>query len=221
MSDGELWCVVVAAGSGTRFGAPKQFAVIGGERVVDVSVRNASQACDGVVLVLPPRLPEDWAGDPPGADVVVTGGDTRSESSLAGVLAVPESAAVILVHDAARPLASAGLFHRVARAVSEGATGAVPVVPVVDSIRSVGGAPVDRETLRSVQTPQAFDAGALRSALARGHEATDDAQAVELDGGTIAMVPGEEDNVKITRRADLGFVAAVLEERCEREGGRS
>jgi 2-C-methyl-D-erythritol 4-phosphate cytidylyltransferase len=113
------------------------------------------------------------------------------------------------VHDAARPFAAPALFEAVVAAVRAGADGAVPGIPVSDTIkRVVGGAVVatlDRDELVAVQTPQAFAAAALRRAHADGAaEATDDAALVEATGGRVVVVPGDPANTKITLRADLG-----------------
>jgi 2-C-methyl-D-erythritol 4-phosphate cytidylyltransferase/2-C-methyl-D-erythritol 2,4-cyclodiphosphate synthase len=203
---------VVAAGSGRRFGAVKQFSALGGERVVDRSVRIAAGSCDGVVVV----VPEDALGGPDGevplADVVVGGGATRTESSRAGVGAVPFGAGVILVHDAARPLVGAEVFERVIEAVRAGAQAVVPVVEVVDTIRDVDRCVVDRGRLRAVQTPQGFSAAVIRDALEAGVQATDDAGAVEAIGHEVQMVPGDPDNRKITTPADLLFARTVIGE---------
>lgn len=194
--------IVVAAGSGARFGGPKQFERLGGERLVDRAVRTAAGACDGVVLVLPPGV--TWDGPP--VDAVVGGGATRSESVRAGLAAVDPDAAVVVVHDAARPLASPALFAAVI-AATETADGAVPGVPVGDTIKRVQGSTVvetlPRDELVAVQTPQAFRADALRRAHAAGGDATDDAALVEAGGGTVVVVPGEADNFKVTGPADL------------------
>jgi len=202
--------IVVAAGGGTRFGAPKQFAALAGRRVVDRSVEAAAAACDAVILVLPPGC--DWDGAPVAA--VVAGGATRAESVRAGLAAVPAPTDVVVVHDAARPLASPALFAAVTAAVRDGADAAVPAVPVADTIKRVDGArvtgTVDRDGLVAVQTPQAFRAGALRAAHAARGDATDDAALVEAAGGTVVVVPGEPRNVKITTPADLDVVAALL-----------
>jgi 2-C-methyl-D-erythritol 4-phosphate cytidylyltransferase len=141
-----------------------------------------------------------------GADRVVEGGASRSASVRCGLAAVPDEADVIVVHDAARPLATAALFDAVvASATGHGA--AICAVPVSDTIKRVDGGLVidtlDRDHLVAVQTPQAFDAALLRRAHASGAEATDDAALVELLGASVSVVPGDAHNVKITTPADL------------------
>ena len=135
----------------------------------------------------------------------------------AGLAAVPEAAEIVVVHDAARPLATDDLFAAVIDAVSSGADGAIPGVPVSDTIKRVDGRhvveTVDREHLVAVQTPQAFRAGALRAAHAHGADATDDAAVVEADGGKVVIIDGESTNVKVTGPEDLALVAAVLAQR--------
>lgn len=205
-----MWAVVVAAGSGERFGARKQYAALADRRVLDWSLAAARRSTDGVVLVVPP----DRAGDDEPVDAVVTGGATRSASVRAGLAAVPPDAAVVVVHDAARPAASAALFEAVIAAVRAGADGAVPGVPVVDTIKRVHDGRVvetlDRRELVAVQTPQAFRASVLRAAHAGGGDATDDGALVESAGGRVVVVPGDPDNVKVTSRADLDRLAAVV-----------
>ncbi|UDY34467.1 IspD/TarI family cytidylyltransferase [Dermatobacter hominis] len=213
---GEVWCVVVAAGSGSRFGGPKHLAELRGRTVLQRSIDVARRCADGVVVVVAPG--SDVGVD--GADVVVAGGDSRSTSVSNGLAAVPAGAEVVLVHDAARPLASGSLFARVVEAVRDGADAAVPVVTVVDTIRDLDGGTVDRDRLRAVQTPQGFRAAALRAVHARGAEATDDAALVEADGGTVALVEGERANLKITEPADLDVAAALLD-RAAASGGDS
>lgn len=206
---GDVWCVVVAAGSGRRYGGAKQFDTIGGARVIDRSVAVASANCDGVVVVVTPAAVGTPDAHVPGADLVVAGGATRSESVRNGLAVVPQSAAVILIHDAARPLATAELYQRVIATVRGGAAAAVPVVPVVDTIRSVNGGVVDRDALRAVQTPQGFDAATIRSAHAGAAEATDDATLVEASGGTVVLVDGEPRNIKITGPQDRAVADAL------------
>ncbi len=201
-----VWGIVLAAGNGDRFGAPKQYQSLGGQRVVDWSLAAARQTCDGLVLVVQPAR----VGDPEAAaDVVVPGGPTRSSSVRAGLAAVPEHANVIVVHDASRPLASIELWRAVIAAVAGGHDSAVPAIPVTDTLREVGGATVDRSRFLAVQTPQAFRSELLRRAHQGEGEATDDAGLVETIGGKVVVVDGEHDNVKITTPADLRLVAGL------------
>ena len=192
--------MVVGGGSGQRFGAAKQYETIGGERMIDRSRRVAGSVCDGVVVVVPEQDAE--------RERAIAGGSTRSASVRAGLAAVPADADIVCVHDAARPLAGAALFTRVIEAVRRGADGAVPAVPVTDTIkvvdvdRTVLSTP-DRATLVAVQTPQAFRADVLRAAHATAADATDDAALVEANGGRVVTVDGELSNRKITDRADL------------------
>jgi 2-C-methyl-D-erythritol 4-phosphate cytidylyltransferase len=210
----EAWAVVVAAGSGTRFGAPKQFADLAGRSVVEWSLDTARQACAGVVLVLPP----DRASDPAPAwkaDAVVAGGATRSESVRAGLDAIPAEADVVAVHDAARPLAPLDLWRAVIDTVVAGADAAIPAVPVTDTVKEVraGGhlLTLDRSRLVAVQTPQAFRASLLKEVHHRGAEATDDAALVEAAGGAVQLVPAPPHNLKITSPLDLVVAAALIE----------
>ncbi|MCU1486024.1 MAG: ispD [Actinomycetia bacterium] len=201
--DGPVWAVVVAAGSGARFGRPKQYERLGDRRVLDWSLAAARSVAGGIVLVVAPERVRD---PEPGADVIVAGGATRSASVRAGLAVVPDDAEVVVVHDAARPAASPALFAAVVAAVRDGADAALPGVPVVDTIKRVVGDVVetlDRSELVAVQTPQAFRASALRAAHAGGAEATDDGALVEATGGRVVVVPGEPDNLKVTTPADL------------------
>jgi 2-C-methyl-D-erythritol 4-phosphate cytidylyltransferase len=205
----KVWSVVVAGGSGRRFGQLKQFSLLGGRPVVAWAVQACLQCSDGVVLVLPsPEEGGDAEGH--GADAVVTGGPTRADSVRRGLAAVPADAEVIVVHDAARPLATPGLFDAVIRAVTDGgAGGAVPGLTPSDTIKVVDDAQkvtatLNRQSLVAVQTPQAFRAGVLRRAHERATPgATDDASLVEALGETVLVVPGETSNLKITTPEDL------------------
>lgn len=164
-----------------------------------------------MVLVVPA------GADPPsvvGVDVVVEGGATRSGSVRAGLAAVPASAEVIVVHDAARPLARAAHFEAAVAAVRGGADGAVCAVPVNDTVKRVSAGTVvetlDRSSLWAVQTPQAFRAEALRRAHYSGTEATDDAAVVEAAGGRVVVVAGDARNIKLTTPGDLTVAEALL-----------
>ncbi len=218
---------MVAGGTGSRFGALKQFLPLAGTPVVAWSVRAAHSVADGVVLVVPAAdeaatvggLPVPGSTGPAalGATSVVAGGTTRAGSVRAGLEAVPADAGVVVVHDAVRPLASAALFNAVVDAVRNGgADGAVPVVPVADTLKRVVGnrvvATVDRDDLVAIQTPQAFAADALRAAHRDAGEATDDAGLLEAAGLVVLTVPGDPRNLKLTRPEDLALAEALLSE---------
>jgi 2-C-methyl-D-erythritol 4-phosphate cytidylyltransferase len=209
----------VAGGSGRRFGGPKQFLSLAGRPVAAWSVAAARTVAEGVVLVIPASPVDAGSGDPDprtmGADLVVTGGDTRSESVRAGLAAVPDEASIIVIHDAARPLATRELFASVVNAVrSPGVDGVIPVLPVADTLKRVADGTVeqgvDREGLVTVQTPQAFVAAKLRTAHRGGAEATDDAAMLEALGATVRTVEGQPHNLKLTRPEDLVLAEALL-----------
>jgi 2-C-methyl-D-erythritol 4-phosphate cytidylyltransferase len=205
-----VWAIVVAAGSGDRFGGPKQYEPLGAMRVLDWSLLAAREACDGVVLVV---HPDRLADAEPGADAVVAGGLTRSQSVRAGLAAVPADAQVVLVHDAARPRATTALWRRVLDALDGRSDAVVPAVPVSDTLRELEGGTVDRSRFVAVQTPQAFAAEVLRQAHADGAEGTDDASLVEAIGGTVHVVDGEAANTKITTPHDLVAMQACVRDR--------
>jgi 2-C-methyl-D-erythritol 4-phosphate cytidylyltransferase len=208
---GRPWAVVVAGGSGSRFGGRKQYEMLGDRRVLDWAIDGARSVAAGVVVVVPEV---EATAHEPGADAVVPGGATRSASVRAGLAAVPPDAAIVVVHDAARPLAPVALFESVVAAVTAGADGAVPVVPVTDTVKRVRGgavvATVDRSELVTVQTPQAFVASVLRAAHASGADDTDDAALVEAAGGHVVVVPGDAVNAKLTTSHDLVLARAVV-----------
>ena len=200
-----VWTIVVAAGSGLRFGSAKQFEPIGGRPIVEWAVEEAQKHSVGVVTVLP-----KGRATGPGQ---VEGGATRSESVRRGLAAVPPEATIVCVHDAARPFASPVTYQRVISAVVDGADAAVPGIPVVDTIKQVNESNVvvstpRRETLRAVQTPQAFRAESLRRAHDGHGEGTDDAMLIEKIGGEVVVVEGDTANRKITSREDLEWAVA-------------
>ena len=214
--------MVLAAGSGSRYGPqPKQFEVLGDERVIDRSLATARAAADHVVVVLAPADQAEGEAlvESGAADVAVEGGAERADSVRAALAVIDADAAVIVVHDAARPLASAELHQAVVAAVHAGADAVIPAVPLIDTVKRVhhdehGDAVVvetlDRNHLVAVQTPQAFRADLLRAAHADGADATDDAALVEAVGATVVVVPGESTNLKITGPNDLAVATALL-----------
>jgi 2-C-methyl-D-erythritol 4-phosphate cytidylyltransferase len=206
-----VWAIVVAAGSGSRFGERKQYRTINGIRLLDWALRVPVERCDGVVLV----VPRDQVDQPePSVDAVVAGGATRSASVRSGLAAVPDDAEVIVVHDGARPVPVPEVWERVIAAVFAGADAAIPTVPISDTLWSAGGGtlpsgPVDRTGVVAVQTPQAFRRTALWTAHAGGGEATDDATLVQATGGRVVTVDGDPSNLKVTTPIDLS-VAELL-----------
>jgi 2-C-methyl-D-erythritol 4-phosphate cytidylyltransferase len=215
----ETWAVLAAAGAGTRLGAdrPKAFVGLHGRVLLAPALELLEEhpAIDGVVVVVPSGweepailLAEELAAGKVAA--AIAGGSTRAESVAAGLAEVPADAGVVLVHDAARPFASPALIDRLLAALAD-ADGAVPAVPIADTVKEVAGGRVkrtlDRSSLVAVQTPQAFRASALRDAVAVPHDqlaaATDCASLVEARGGAVAVVEGERANVKITDAEDL------------------
>lgn len=195
--------IVVAAGRGERFGGPKHEAVVGGapmwERARDALLLGG---VDRVIVV----------GEVPGG---VPGGERRRDSVAAGLAAAPVESEWIVVHDAARPLATPHLVVRVLQRLHAGDVDAVvPAVAVTDTIKRTEGleviATVDREGLVAVQTPQGFRASALREAHASSAEdASDDAVLIERWGGRVITVPGESTNLKVTHPSDLSLIAAL------------
>ena len=206
----ETWAVIVAAGGGTRFGAAKQFVNLDGTGILDRSTATAAEVCDGVVVVLPADA--DWMA--PVGVRTVPGGATRSDSVRAGLAAVPESADIVAVHDAARPLATRRLWETVIAAVRGGADAAVPGVAIADTVKRVREdrivETVSRDDLVVVQTPQVFRASVLRAAHVVGGVGTDDAALVEAGGGTVVVVPGEATNLKITQPDDMALAEAIV-----------
>jgi 2-C-methyl-D-erythritol 4-phosphate cytidylyltransferase len=204
--------VVVAAGQGQRYGGAKQFAILNHDTVTTHSVRAARSVAERVVLV----VPANYQGNGEGADVVVLGGETRAASVRAGLDECGD-ADVIVVHDAARPMATAALFALVVDAVLAGADGAVPGLAISDTVKRIqhdGTSTVvvsteERDELVTVQTPQAFAHDVLIRAHASGENATDDAALVEALGGRVVVVPGEVDNVKITVPGDLARASSI------------
>ncbi len=204
----EIWAVVVAGGTGSRFGEPKQLALIDGRRIIDRSIDAMRRHSSGIVVVGGPSV-----GSPAslGVAAVVPGGETRSASVRAGLGAVPDSATHVLIHDAARPLVPDDVVGRVVDGLESGSAAVVPVIPVVDTLRSIDGGTVDRDRLVAVQTPQGFDRATLVAAHRGQVDATDDAALVERAGTAVVHVEGSPDNLKITFQRDLLVAEALLD----------
>lgn len=211
--------VVVAAGSGSRLGAevPKAFVRLAGRTLLSYAVERVAlvRGLRSVALI----LPDGWLPDGPLYDHEISrhlpngtsfsvGGAERGDSVRIGLERLDGGCNVLLVHDAARCLTPVAVFDRVVDAVLAGAPGAVPGLPVVDTIKTVDadglitGTP-DRAVLRAVQTPQGFDAEVLRAAYRSGLAATDDAALVEATGHHVRVVEGDPLAFKVTTPEDL------------------
>jgi 2-C-methyl-D-erythritol 4-phosphate cytidylyltransferase len=222
-----VWAILVAAGRGERLGLdrPKAFANIGDEPLLAEPLRRL-EACpwiDAIVLVAPPgwEEPAILLAEEEGCGKVracVAGGEERSDSVRAGLAEVSDDAIVILVHDAARPLVTDDVVERVLAPLSEGWDGAVPGLPVGDTLKRVGSGgaveeTVSREGLWAVQTPQAFAVDTFRRALSPSNsllQATDCAGHVEAAGGRVKVVEGDPRLLKVTTAADLDRIASWL-----------
>lgn len=231
--------LIAAAGQGTRLGAevPKAYVELRGRTLLERSLRAllASGVVDEVIVLVSPDMEAEAAriigridavgatGAASAAPIrLVHGGSERADSVWAGLQAIPDEDAVVLIHDAARALTPPAMVRGVAKRVLEGAPAAVPVVPVADTIKEVADEAVlstpDRSRLRAVQTPQAFRLSALRQAnldyWAQQPEftATDDASLMEWHGERVATVPGDTLAFKITTPIDLTLAHALTEE---------
>lgn len=217
--------IVVAAGSGTRLGAgtPKAFVDLDGRSILSHALEGVfATPAAHVVVVAPAERARDALSEaltaPGGRSdlvTVVAGGDTRQASVAAGLAAVPDDVGIVLVHDAARALTPSEVFERVVAEVEGGASGVIPVLPVVDTLKRVadgsivGG--VDRSELAAAQTPQGFPRHVLEAAYAGASaEFTDDAALVADAGHAVAAVPGHPLAFKITTPADLDRAQHLL-----------
>ena len=216
-----VWAVLVAAGRGERLGEdrPKAFVRLGDLPLLAEPLRRLDESdwIDAIVVVAPPEWEEPaiLLAEELGASKVsscVTGGETRTASVRAGLAEVPEDAAVVLVHDAARPVLPDQVVQRVIGALGEGYDGAVPALPLTDTVKRVRDGVVTetlaRDELVAVQTPQGFVAPVLRAAL--HGDGPDCASLVEANGGRVRVVEGDERLLKVTTRADLERVARWL-----------
>ncbi|MDQ3474899.1 MAG: 2-C-methyl-D-erythritol 4-phosphate cytidylyltransferase [Actinomycetota bacterium] len=239
------WGVVVAAGRGERFGGdrPKALIELAGRPLVVHAVRALrGGGCARIVVAAPAdqvgvvaglwgeaevngavppiEADDDVPGLPSAHDVlVVGGGSTRQASVRAALAVVPDDARWVLIHDAARPLMSASVVAAVVATLEAGAPAVIPVLPVIDTIKSVNAAgeitaTVDRYGLYRAQTPQGFERAllvrALDQAVRRAKAVTDDAAAVAALGVLVTTVPGDERGMKITTPADLITAEALL-----------
>lgn len=216
----DIYVVVTAAGSGRRLGTetPKQYLSLAGKPLLvhSLELLNSHDEISGIILVVAAGWEEEgrFLARKYGITklvAVVTGGAKRQESVYQGLLAVPENAAIVLIHDAARPFLSSELVSRmIAAARRTGA--AVPAIQLKDTVKVADPSGLVQESLErsrlvAVQTPQSFIMQVIlpahKKAVEDGFTGTDDAMLVERLGLPVELVPGEERNIKITTLMDL------------------
>ena len=207
---GQVAAIIAAAGSGIRFGAdiPKALIQLGNKTLIEHAVAAISPVVDQVIVTAPASHLSQFQlllGD---AVTVVVGGQTRSESVRAGLAAVSSNTQYVLIHDAARALATTDLANRILSALQNGEAAVIPGLPQVDTVKSVGGngyvtSTPNRADLRNIQTPQGFELSVLKKAHDSKGEGSDDAALVESAGFKVLVIDGEERALKITTPADL------------------
>lgn len=222
-------CIIVAGGSGTRFGGdmPKQYRLLDGRPVLmhTVDAFRRLFAIDKILTVISEPMKDYWLAECRRygfeAGPIAFGGVTRWESVKNGLDALTDAGkeTYVLVHDAARPCVSLEVITGVIETLEGGAVGAVPVVEINDSMRRIGTAgnsvPVNRDEYRAVQTPQGFPYTVLRKAFEMPFDVnfTDEATMIERAGlGTVVLTRGSHHNIKITRLTDLKIAELLLKE---------
>jgi 2-C-methyl-D-erythritol 4-phosphate cytidylyltransferase/2-C-methyl-D-erythritol 2,4-cyclodiphosphate synthase len=218
MTQRSVAVVLLAAGKGERLGAkePKAFVELAGKSLLEHSVFRALATENLKQLII--AVPESHLAQTlefekklsnQGVDIrVVVGGATRQQSVSESLAVIVGGIDIVLVHDSARSLASTGLFDRVAQAVFENQIGVIPALHVADTIKKYKGdviqETIERSNLVRAQTPQGFPASVLVAAyVGATEEFTDDAALIQSIGGTVMMIPGEEQAMKITTAEDF------------------
>ncbi len=228
-----IYGVIVAAGSGHRFGAeiPKQFCLLGGRPLLMTTIERMSLAIDSkhILVVIDRGMEALWNDLCFKHDFIspkiVYGGTTRQQSVENALQALADAGAdvdaTVMIHDGARPLATVGLFKTMSMIPGD-SDGLIPVIPITDSLREIekgGSSAVDRARFVAVQTPQVFRLGILLKAYASAKVValTDDSSVVEFAGfRNIRLSPGEQTNMKVTNPADMILAEAILMEQLGR-----
>jgi 2-C-methyl-D-erythritol 4-phosphate cytidylyltransferase len=214
--------IIPAAGSGVRLGAdvPKAFLALGGLSLLTRSALAMSAVADVLIVAAPADALDEASAQLAQVDAeihIVAGGEHRQESVANALRMVPEDVAIVLVHDAARPLVPVEVTQNVVAAIRGGAKAVIPVLPLVDTIKRVNNngiaiETVDRNQLRRVQTPQGFDRATLDLAYQNPEVvATDDAGLMDALGIPVLTVAGDERSLKITTMSDVQHALSLLE----------
>jgi len=219
---GRVAAIIPAAGSGVRLGAdvPKAFLELGGLSLLTRSALAMSAVADVLIVAAPADSLGEASSQLAQVDAeihVVAGGEHRQESVANALRMVPEDVSIVLVHDAARPLVPIEVTQNIVAAIRSGAKAAIPVLPLVDTIKRVNNQgiaieTVDRNQLRRVQTPQGFDRATLDLAYQNPEVvATDDAGLMDALGIAVVTVAGDERSLKITTMSDVQHAISLLE----------
>lgn len=219
---GRVAAIIPAAGSGVRLGAdvPKAFLALGGLSLLTRSALAMSAVADVLIVAAPADALDEASAQLAQVDAeihIVAGGEHRQESVANALRMVPEDVAIVLVHDAARPLVPVEVTQNVVAAIRGGAKAVIPVLPLVDTIKRVNNngiaiETVDRNQLRRVQTPQGFDRATLDLAYQNPEVvATDDAGLMDALGIPVLTVAGDERSLKITTMSDVQHALSLLE----------
>lgn len=209
--------IIAAAGSGERFGAsiPKALIQLGNRTLIEHAVAALAPVVNQIIVTAPAGYEATLRALLGEGIVVVRGGATRTASVAAGLAAVESDSDFVLVHDAARALASTELARTVLATLEEGESAVIPGLAQIDTVKVVDGAGYvlstpERATMQRVQTPQGFNFHLLKRAHENGDDATDDAALVESLGATVRIIAGEERALKITTPADLAYAMTLL-----------
>ena len=219
---GRVAAIIPAAGSGVRLGAdiPKAFLELGGLSLLTRSALAMSTVADVLIIAAPVDGLDEASAQLAQVDAeihIVTGGEHRQESVAKALRMVPADVSIVLVHDAARPLVPIEVSQNVVAAIRAGAKAAIPVLPLVDTIKRVNNngiaiETVDRNQLRRVQTPQGFNRATLDLAYQNPEVvATDDAGLMDALGIPVVTVAGDERSLKITTMSDVKHALSLLE----------
>lgn len=203
--------VVLAAGSGQRFGSPKQYARLAGERLVDRAVRLLQRFAEQIVVVLPEG--DRWDGPPVHASVA--GGASRTESLRRALAVLPEAAECVIVHDVVRPLATGATLRLLIQALADGADAAIPVWQTPDTLKTFLAdgriSHAGREGLGVAQGPIAFRAAALRRLFAELEEIpVEETVGLERTGGRLVAVPGDRWSHHVVEPRDLALMEGIV-----------
>jgi 2-C-methyl-D-erythritol 4-phosphate cytidylyltransferase/2-C-methyl-D-erythritol 2,4-cyclodiphosphate synthase len=209
--------IIAAAGTGERFGAtlPKALISLGNRTLIEHAVAALAPVASEIVICAPAGY-EKQIQELVGDDItVVVGGTTRSDSVRAGIAALSGKSKYVLVHDAARALATTDLAQRVLTSLEKGEVAVIPGLELIDTVKSIDAsghviATPERASLRRVQTPQGFELAILKKAHESAAEATDDGALVEALGHKVFIIKGEERAIKVTTPADLATALSIL-----------